>query len=113
MAKYMLLVQSNPSPGQEYNYNQWYTQTHLPEVLEVEGFSAAQRFKVRGAPVAGSPAHQYVALYELETEDPEAALVALSAAVERGTVHMSDALDQADVTATLIEPITERVTSKP
>ena len=112
MATFLLLVQSNPTSGRDREYNDWYTNTHLPEVLAVAGFSAAQRFKVMGEAVAGEPQHEYVAIYELDTDDPEGAVAALGAAAEGGEVQMSDALDQAGVVATLIEPITGRVVSR-
>jgi len=44
--KYIIAVYSNPTEGNEDAYNQWYSDTHLAEVLQVPGFVAAQRFKL-------------------------------------------------------------------
>ena len=47
MAKYTFVVLSNPTtPGQEAEYNEWYDKIHIPDVLNVPGFVAAQRFKI-------------------------------------------------------------------
>lgn len=42
---YQFLVFSNPDkPADEQAYNQWYDHQHMPDVLRVPGFVAAQRF---------------------------------------------------------------------
>src|SRR5947209_6745269 len=59
-------------PAREAAFNRWYTETHLPDLLTVPHVVSAQRFKLAGPPSAGEPADQYLALYELETDDPQA-----------------------------------------
>jgi len=108
MPKYVMVVLSNPTAGKEEEYNRWYDETHLPQVLTVPGFVAAQRFRCvqgMGRPV---PA-QYLALYEVETDAPSAALADLSAFVADGRIAMSDAIDDATIVAALFEPIAERL----
>ena len=109
MGEFILVVQSNATSGAEDEYNDWYNNTHLGEVLQVNGFTAAQRFTVKGDPVSGSSAPRYLAIYEMETDNPQAALDALSAAVRDGSIHISDAIDTSDVSAVLFEPISGRV----
>ena len=41
MASHMLIVLSNASEGKDVEYNEWYTGTHLADVLKTDGFSAA------------------------------------------------------------------------
>lgn len=112
MGKYILAVNSNAVEGKDAEYNEWYNNVHLGEVVALPGFVAAQRFKVADvAPVAGgSPAHTYLAIYELETDNPQASLDALGAAVSSGEMTMSDAINITDVAACLYGPITDRVT---
>jgi len=38
MAKYLLLVTSNPVEGRDAEYNRWYTEEHLRDVLKLDGF---------------------------------------------------------------------------
>ena len=108
MGKYILLVQSNPTDGNEAEFNKWYDEIHLGEVLEVQGFTAAQRFKVAGEPATGTPDHSYLAIYEVEAEPPQDALDALGKAIGGG-MNLSDAIDLANVSAVLYSPLGERI----
>jgi len=94
MSRYKLVVLTRPAPGREADYNAWYDKVHLPDVLAVPGFEAAERLSlertVRGDPDGASP---YLAIYDVETEDPDGALAALSQAVSSGQMTLSDAMD--------------------
>lgn len=111
MNKYIMAVYSNAVEGRDDDYNQWYNDIHLGEVLQVPGFVAAQRFAVAADPVRGeAPAHKYLAIYELETDDPQASLDALGEAVAGGNMNISDAISMNDAAACLYGPISDRVT---
>ena len=103
MAKYKLLVFSNPVAGREDEYNDWYTHTHLDDVKAVPGFTAAQRFKAKEGETQ-SPSHQYLAIYDLDVANPAAALGELMSRSTSGAMKISDALDPA-VTTLLYEAI--------
>ena len=46
MPKGILLVQSRPtSPAEADTYHRWYDETHIPELLAVEGFVSARRMR--------------------------------------------------------------------
>ena len=83
----VLLVHSNCPADQEEAFNHWYDTVHVPDILAVEGFTAAQRFKLAGpGPQVvtrdGQPAiAQYLALYEMDTADTRAAMKRLNEAV--------------------------------
>ena len=79
MTKHVLLVFTDPTEGREDEYNDWYNNVHLGEVLNTDGFVRAQRFKVADT-MPGVTDHGYVAIYELETDDPGAAMKALTGA---------------------------------
>jgi len=65
MADRTILVTSvDIAPGAEEEFNRWYDERHLPEILACPGFRSAQRFECRG----GEP--RYLAIYELD--GPEA-----------------------------------------
>lgn len=99
-----LLVFTNPSEGQDSDYNEWYTNTHLPEVLKVPGIIAAQRWRVGEQPGA-APVHRYLAIYELDERPPADAIAALVEAAP--TMIMSPALGDAQMI--LYQPISDRV----
>ena len=87
MSKAVLLVYSNCPADQEDAFNQWYDTVHVPDILAIEGFTAAQRFKLAGpGPQTvtrdGQPGvAQYLALYEMDTADTRAAMKRLGEAV--------------------------------
>jgi hypothetical protein len=117
MARAILVVQANPSnPEREDEFNRWYNETHLPDVLRVEGYIAAQRFRVvDGVPLAEGlppPSHRYLAVYELDTDDLEAASQRLREQVLQGAIGISDSLDLQSVSVSFYRPVTERLKSE-
>jgi hypothetical protein len=88
--KGMLYVETRPaSPEQEAAYHAWYDGTHLQEVVGVEGFVSARRF----APVGDDG--PFVAIYEIDADDLEAARSRLTEAIRSGKVNNSPTV-QAD-----------------
>jgi uncharacterized protein DUF4286 len=114
MAKYTFVVMSNPTtPGQEAEFNEWYNKVHIPDVLNVPGFVAAQRFKLADTQfAAGKPAHRYLALYEIETEDIKGSFNELQKRVGTADMFMSPAIDMKGLMAATFTPVAERVLAK-
>jgi hypothetical protein len=95
MADYDMVVLTNPVAGREDEYNDWYDNQHLDEVLQVPGFVRARRF-VNDDPMATKPPEfKYLAIYEIESDDIKATLAGFRAAAR--TMHMSPAMDTAGV----------------
>jgi hypothetical protein len=90
MPKGIMVVQSSPAEGREGEYNEWYSQTHIPQLLEIPGFVSARRFRVSGE--QQSPGHQYLAVYELEADDLGEAVAELRSRSASGKTDRSDAL---------------------
>ncbi|MEW6476929.1 MAG: hypothetical protein AB1679_32125 [Actinomycetota bacterium] len=117
MPKAILVVQTNPTePEREEEFNQWYTGTHLPDVLTVAGYTAAQRYRlVEGVDLLEGlepPRQRYLAIYELDTDDLEQAAKDLRETVFGGDMAISDALDLGSVAVNFYVPISERVTAE-
>ena len=114
MAKYTFVVMSNPTtPAQEVEYNEWYNKVHIADVLNVPGFVAAQRFKLAETQFAdGKPAHRYLALYEIETDDIKGSFNELQKRVGTADMFMSDAIDMKGLLAVTFTPVAERVLAK-
>jgi hypothetical protein len=111
MARHTFVVFSNPTEGREDEYNDWYDNTHLSDVLKVEGFVAAQRFKLAETdPPQGFP-HRYLALYEVESDDLGKVAQALSESGGSGAMFISESLDRPDAIAKYFTPITDRRTA--
>jgi hypothetical protein len=99
MARTIMAVFTNPaSPDVEDEYNTWYDEVHLKELMAVPGVVGARRYRLReGGP---SPSeHRYLALYELDGP-PEAVLAALGS----GSA-ISPAVDAAGARILFWEPV--------
>ena len=90
MAKGILVVNSGPAAaGRDQEYNDWYNNVHLVDVLKVAGFNAAARYKKVDAEADPQP---YLAIYEVEADDLQGAFAALGAAAASGDMPVSDVL---------------------
>ena len=67
MEKWLLVVETNCiQPEKENEFNEWYNNTHVPDVLKTPGFVRATRYE-NSNPAEGRG--KYQALYEIETDD--------------------------------------------
>ncbi|MCH2172685.1 DUF4286 family protein [Myxococcota bacterium] len=98
-----LVVSTCFKAGQEAEFNKWYDEVHIPEVLGLGVFTAAQRFRMSDSQ-AMDQSHQYLALYEFEGDAKEAVDALLSAS---GKLNMSDTLESPFMS--VVEEISERV----
>ena len=111
MTKHTLVVLTNANEGADDAFNDWYTNTHIGDILTLEGFTAAQRFKLSEIQLGeGDLPYRYLALYEIEADDLASARTALLEGAPQ--MEISDAFDQAGAAAWLFSPITERVTAE-
>jgi hypothetical protein len=104
-----LIVLTNPVEGRENDFNDWYTGRHLDDVLDIEGFHAAQRFVFRPGKLSADSGFRYLAIYEVEgatLEEAEAAL--LAAAARKELMPISGAMARERATW-WFEAITDRV----
>jgi hypothetical protein len=104
MPKGVMVVHAAPADGRDDAFNDWYDDVHLVDVLKLAGFTSARRFRTLGGDSA-----PYLAIYEIEADDLEAAQASLGAAAASGDLRMSDvlAMDPVPVLA-LYEQIAER-----
>jgi hypothetical protein len=117
----ILVVLSRPVPGREAEFNRWYTERHLADVLGLDGFVAARRYEFVPSRLSGSVDHPYMAIYEVEEGGRERAEKALLAALREnrdgpsepgGTPRapLTEALDP-DLVTWWFAAITDRVES--
>jgi hypothetical protein len=67
MDKWVLVVGTNcADPKREKEFDDWYNNTHLPDVLETRGFTGATRYV---DPEAKEGEAKFWAFYEIETND--------------------------------------------
>lgn len=97
-----MVVYSRPSPGREDEYNDWYQNVHLRELVALPGFVSAQRFRYARSLVEGE-AFPYMSIYEIDTDDVDAVLNTLRGTAEKGLLTMSDAIDLTYTSAVVYE----------
>ena len=85
------LVYSYPVEGMEAAYNQWYSNVHLKEVLQIEGFNSAKRFELTPTQLVEEQEYKYLAMYEIDSDDVEGTKQRLIEAAS--WLEMSPALD--------------------
>jgi hypothetical protein len=104
MAKGRMFAFSNPSsPDREAEYNIWYDGIHGEEVTALPGVGNMKRYRAvtQMHPPSDGPAHNYIAVYELD--DIETALQAFGKAA--ATFNMSDAMDLENALVLVYEDI--------
>jgi hypothetical protein len=76
-----MYVETMPvSSDKEAEYHKWYNETHLAQITSVEGIVSARRF----APTDGTG--PYIAIYELDCDDLDAAVQRLGELGASGTM---------------------------
>ena len=102
------VVRSNALAGKDDAFNRWYDETHLPEVLQIEGVNAAQRFRLSAHQLQPDQAHQYLAIYDIDSDDVEATL-------ERLKTHkwsdLGDAIDPVSIDVVMFESLGDAVSN--
>ena len=87
MPRGIMYVETMPaSADREAEYHQWYNDTHLAQILSVEGIVSARRF----APNDGDG--PFIAIYELDCDDLDAAVQRLGELGATGTMTGLDNL---------------------
>ena len=105
----LFIVRSNAAPGREADYNQWYNDVHLKEVLEIEGSQSAQRFELSSAQVQPVQSHGFLAIYEIDGADVAATLARLG---EATWLTMSDAIEPESIEISVFAGITDKLSRK-
>ena len=97
-----MLVFTNALPGRDEEFNRWYDEIHLPEVLALPVFTGARRLQLAPAQMFPEQRFRYLAIYEYRGS-AAAALEALTGAA--GSFRMTDSLAE-EVQVSLFEHTT-------
>lgn len=117
MAKHSLFYFSIPVPGKEKEFENWYTEHHIPEMNRIPGVAACQVYKVSSCnemfnPEAAKFPYVYINNMEMEVDGPEGLgtlLYEMQRRRETGEVIWTDAMQEGIYC--IVEPFTERIAS--
>ncbi|WP_052223751.1 hypothetical protein [Novosphingobium malaysiense] len=93
MKKYVLVATSSAVAGREEEYNTWYDDVHVKDVLAIPGVKSCRRFSASPAPGMELPG-QFLAIYEIEAEDGGAVIAELGRRAKSGEMQMTDSIDR-------------------
>jgi uncharacterized protein (TIGR02118 family) len=71
MATVLFMVKATIPKSKELEFNEWYNDTHVPQVLQYPGLVSARRYRA----IMGDDTYQYMALYEVRDEKTFEALM--------------------------------------
>jgi antibiotic biosynthesis monooxygenase (ABM) superfamily enzyme len=64
MATVLFVVKATIAPEQEAAFNRWYSEEHVPQVLQFPGLVSARRYRA----LEGEDKFRYMAVYEVKDE---------------------------------------------
>jgi hypothetical protein len=108
MPRFKLISLTTPLPGKEAAFDDWYQNTHLPELVALDGVVGAQRYRLV-AKLMGGDTNPFLAIYDVECDDPRAFLGALGEATKAGRVTPGTASDMSTNYTALFGEHGERV----
>jgi hypothetical protein len=86
--RYAYLVFANPIPGREAEFNDWYSNVHMGDLVQLPGWTGAQRFRlvttVQPPPSTAGYRHAYLMIWDLEAPEPNGPLSMSTAAIAGG-----------------------------
>lgn len=111
MRRFKMLVFSEPFAGRDNEFNAWYTNQHLGDLVALPGFTSAQRFTLHSVSM-GTTLNKYLAIYDVETDDPDGVIEGMFAARDTSAMPMSSAFNIDPTSVMLYEEATGVVHAK-
>jgi hypothetical protein len=111
--KFIQIVFSNPAEGKDDEFNEWYDNVHIPDLLAIPGMLSAQRYALHDAEIyrmegATPPEHRYLLIYEMEG-DVDAIMKKIQENVAAGKISMADCLDMSSWRLSFWTPVGPKV----
>lgn len=93
-------------PGAQREFDSWYDNQHLKDVVAVPGVANATRFRVLAQEPSTfeTPAWYSIALYEIDSDEPRAVISEINARWQNGEMLISEAIDAEVLLQFLAEP---------
>jgi hypothetical protein len=94
MQDYVFVVMTDAQPGREAEYNDWYDNVHVHDVVKVPGIINARRYELSDVQRRELPpgTARYLALYDIRTDDLQHTLEVLGTRSGTSEMPISDAM---------------------
>jgi hypothetical protein len=93
MRHYKLVVYTKPVAGRDQEYNDWYENTHLSDLVAIPGINSAQRFRLAKS-LSPETSLPFLAIYDNETDDIDGVIAEMKRLSGTEAMTISDALDK-------------------
>ena len=91
MGKYVMVVQSKAKEGRDADYNDWYDSTHYADICAIPGVKSGRRFEATEVGL-GDPMLPYLAIFEVELDDPRTIMAEMGKRSADGSMKGTDAI---------------------
>jgi hypothetical protein len=107
MTRYQYVVLTEAVAGREREFEAWYDDQHLADVARVPGVVSATRHRIEKvtSPVE-TPPWISLAIYEIESDDPDAVMTEIRRRANTDEMPLTDALVGASTLQVLARPTT-------
>jgi hypothetical protein len=92
LGKFLMVVTSGAKEGRDDEYNAWYDGTHIHDICAIPGVKSGRRYDAIPTTPHPQPA-PYLAIYEIEADDPAQVLGEMMRRSEAGEMTMTDSLN--------------------
>ncbi|MGC4250099.1 MAG: hypothetical protein QM605_01160 [Sphingobium sp.] len=107
MQKFSFIVFTNCVEGRDDEFNKWYTEQHLQDLMRIPGVVSAQRFRRSEHQRDPGPFEwEYLAIYNCETDDIDGIIGEIRSRVNTPAIPISDTLAEKRFFC-VFEPITD------
>jgi hypothetical protein len=107
MTKSYYVVLTNAVGDRHLEFNEWYNNQHIPDLLRTPGVLGAQRYRLCETQRDKPPyPYQYLAIYECDADRLEEIVADISRRVGTPDMPLSEAYDSSHRIACFFEPLT-------
>jgi len=112
LADYALIVFTRPMPGRDAEFNAFYNQKHMPDVIRVPGFVSGQRFEMVSNESHNLDIPPYLVIYEFRSFDLNATIAEIMRRAKTGITRTSSSFSP-DAMVYYFAPLGPRVLAAP
>lgn len=95
MGRHVLVGHCNAIPGKDEEFNDWYWNTHFQQLLSIPCVQSGRRFRLTEAQLSPAPQpYQYMGIFEIECEDPQAFFAAMGTKLAAGEITPSTTVEE-------------------
>lgn len=94
MRRFQWIILTRAADGRVKEFEEWYDKQHIPDVKAIPGIASAVRYKVLRNAALGSeaPSWDSVAIYDIEADDPQVVIDAITKAARTPAMPISETL---------------------